>query len=166
MREVVVLIGAPGSGKTTWRRDFLTRNPDYVVVSSDDGVEARAVADGVTYSEAFAGAISKADDEAREAFAAAIKDGKSVIIDRMNTTKRSRDRFLRRVGDTYRKVAVCFDTPREVVEARNAERRTYGRAVPDFVIASAFERFDPPGYDEFDIVFSVPAETSHYRAAE
>ena len=89
MQEVVVLIGAPGSGKTTWRRDFLARNPDYVVVSSDDGVEAEAVARGVTYSDAFAEAIGKADEDARNNFFDAIKDGKSVIIDRMNTTKRS-----------------------------------------------------------------------------
>ena len=34
--KVIVLVGAPGSGKTTWAKSFLEENKEYVRISRDD----------------------------------------------------------------------------------------------------------------------------------
>lgn len=36
MKKVIILQGIPGSGKTTWARDFLLTHPDYIRISRDD----------------------------------------------------------------------------------------------------------------------------------
>ena len=35
-RQVKILIGLPGSGKTTWSKDFVSKNPDWVRIGRDD----------------------------------------------------------------------------------------------------------------------------------
>lgn len=35
-RQVKILIGIPGSGKSTWSKDFVSKNPDWVRVGRDD----------------------------------------------------------------------------------------------------------------------------------
>jgi predicted kinase len=34
--EVLVLIGIPGSGKSTWAKDFVSNNSDWIRVNRDD----------------------------------------------------------------------------------------------------------------------------------
>ena len=47
-----ILIGLPGSGKSTWIRNNQTKD-DFVVISSDDEIEKYAKSQSKTYSEVF-----------------------------------------------------------------------------------------------------------------
>ena len=35
-KNIIVTIGLPGSGKTTWGKSFLKQNSDYVKIERDD----------------------------------------------------------------------------------------------------------------------------------
>ena len=36
MAKVLVLIGLPASGKSTWAHDFIERNPNWIRINKDD----------------------------------------------------------------------------------------------------------------------------------
>ena len=52
MNKLYVLVGVPGSGKSTWVKNQKWAN-DCVVVSTDEFVEDYAKECGLTYSEVF-----------------------------------------------------------------------------------------------------------------
>ena len=70
--QIILLVGSPGSGKTTWALDFLKDHPDYVRVSQDD----------------------QGDKQHFINFQNAICDRKSVIIDRMDFDQKQRYKYL------------------------------------------------------------------------
>ena len=88
---ITVLVGLPGSGKTTWRK---ARPKLGVVVSSDDLVEEIAARDGVSYVEAWNKHINDAQDCAWDIFATAARAGLDTVIDMTNLTQASRRRWI------------------------------------------------------------------------
>jgi uridine kinase len=52
---VIMLMGLPGSGKTTFRKQLIERFPDmnFSSLSTDDFLDVRAEKLGITYDEAF-----------------------------------------------------------------------------------------------------------------
>ena len=55
MATVYVLIGLPGSGKSTFRDKHIAANPtiEFVTCSTDDLIEEFAAKEGITYDQAF-----------------------------------------------------------------------------------------------------------------
>jgi len=54
MSKLIILIGPPASGKSTWREKFLASQTDeWVVCSTDDLLDKWAAERGLTYDEAF-----------------------------------------------------------------------------------------------------------------
>lgn len=151
MPKLYMLVGVPGSGKSTWRAGAGLN--DAVVISTDDYIDFVADQLGVTYSEAFKDHIKAAtqlmDKRAREAFAA----GKDVVWDQTNTTRKSRVSKLSIVPKGYEKTAVFFPTPADLKQ-RLAGRP--GKNIPDDVIANMIASLQPPTKDEgFDEVITV-----------
>ena len=35
-QEIILLKGLPASGKSTWSKDFIKENPDYIRINKDD----------------------------------------------------------------------------------------------------------------------------------
>jgi predicted kinase len=137
--EVAILVGLPGSGKTSFYRSRFAGTHQHV--SKDLLPGAR-------------------DKGARQIglIEAALRAGHSVVVD--NTNPRSADRApliaaARRHG--ARVAGYLLDTARGECLARN--RRREGRArVPDVAVHVAAARLEPPSRDEgFDDLFTVRA---------
>lgn len=145
-----MLIGVPGSGKTTWIRH---NGSNAVVLSTDDKIEAIAKKQGKTYSDIFRDVIGKAEKEMYQDAMRSFKDGSDVIWDQTNITKKTRAKKLIMVPDNYKKIAVFFHTPKDLSQ-RLASRP--GKNIPEPVIISMINQLQEPSHDEgFDEIVYV-----------
>jgi len=153
MPTLFMLIGVPGSGKSTWIR---SRNHDAVVASTDDKIEAAAAAQGLTYNDVFDAEIKAANAAMREDVKQAVKDKRDIIWDQTNLTAKSRRGKLGQVPKHYERIALYFPTPDgEELERRLASR--VGKTIPAHVMASMIASLEPPVPDEgFDEIYQVP----------
>ncbi len=137
--EIVVLVGVPGSGKTTLA---LNSFPNYRRINLDT-LHTR----------------SKEDEEITNSLA----NGRDIIIDNTNTTKRSRSKYIKMAklfGVPVR--AIFLNSPLELALERNATRQGKGR-VPDRAVRFYSKILEPPSVEEgFDRVevLDVNAEES------
>jgi len=151
MNKLYVLIGVPGSGKSTWvSRQFWAKDCAYV--STDKFVDAYAHETGRTYSEVFKDIMPKAVDMMTAEVIEARKKGKDIIWDQTSTSIASRLRKFNMLPDYY-KIAVVFPTPEKEELARRLKSRP-GKGIPDSVVEQmVFDlEMEPPtqkeGFDE------------------
>ena len=111
---LVVLVGAPGSGKSTWAH----RNGRGAIHVSQDGLIDAISPDG--FEHVYRPIYAAAEDAVARA---ALADGHVVIVDRTNRTREHRRRWL----DIAREaacpaVAVVMTAPAPLCRSRNRER--------------------------------------------
>lgn len=116
MSKFIMLIGIPGSGKTTCSKDLAIQY-NAKVISTD---KVRQTYVGIEESEVFPTVYRLCSEE--------LKNGYNVILDATHITPKVRKRTfdsLDQFGVTYEKIAYYFDTPVEVclkrVEKRNQD---------------------------------------------
>lgn len=139
----IMLMGLPGSGKSTWRAQF---KGQCVQISTDDLVEDAAQWGGKTYSEVWPDEIKAATSAANAAFKAALKDGASIMWDQTNLTAKKRKKVLDQVPAHYHTVLVHVRCDEEVRQDRMKNRP--GKEIPTHVDASMLSSMVPPSMDE------------------
>ena len=149
MSNLYMMIGVPGSGKSTW---IANQNwtQDCVIVSTDNLIEAEAEQQAKTYNDVFKDYIDTATGIMRKQVLAAVAEGRDIIWDQTNTIAKSRQGKLTLVPG-YRKIAVVFEVPeRAELEQRLASRP--GKTIPWHVLDTMIESFAMPteaeGFDE------------------
>lgn len=154
---IYVLIGLPGSGKSTWTRKQISDGKDYVIVSSDDIIEELGAKDGLNYSEAFKLYSGKATGMMKQKAREALSSGKNVIWDQTNMTKKKRRGILQQVPDNYIKIAVDFDVDDKELFRRLEDRANKtGKRIPRDIVISMANSYEPPSRDEgFDKVIKM-----------
>jgi len=141
-----ILIGVPGSGKTTWvdKAKFTT---DTAHISSDHFIEEHADLHSTTYTLVFKDYVATANklmfDEALEA----IRSGIDIVWDQTNTTVSSRKKKIGMLKD-YHKIAVVFRTPPPEILKKRLESRKHWKEIPDDVMSDMIEKFQKPTEDE------------------
>lgn len=146
------LIGPAGAGKTVYRATL-----NAVAISTDDLIEQWASVHGVTYTEAFRQVDLRAiERQMMITFETAMLAEQDIVIDRTNMSRKTRAKFLTRLPASYRRIAVVFTVPREVLNRRLDERaaRT-GKCIAAEVVDAMLARYQPPGEDEFDTIVQV-----------
>jgi len=151
MPTLYVLVGVPGSGKSTWinAQDWAK---DCAIVSTDQYVEAYARSVNKTYSEVFKEFMPKAVDLMAQAVVDARSARRDIIWDQTSVTLSSRKKKFVMLPD-YRKIAVVFRTP-ETTELDRRLKSRPGKDIPAEVVQQMIDNYDPPTEDEgFDEIW-------------
>jgi 5,6-dimethylbenzimidazole synthase len=114
VRCLIVLVGSPGSGKTTWAR----RNGRGAVHVSQDGLIDAITPDG--FDHAWRSVYSEAEDAVARA---GLRAGHTVVVDRTNRTRAHRERWIRIAREeSCPAIAVVMSTSEALCRERNAQR--------------------------------------------
>jgi predicted kinase len=143
---VILLVGVPLSGKSTWIRN---NHPTTKVVSRDELVMEVYGSDD--YNAAFKEVDQKEVDRALDLRLKEVNTNKeNVIVDMTNMVVSRRTKTLRYFSDEYHKEVIVFP----VLETNEYERRNKERNVnenkwiPPFVITSMLNSYQEPTLDE------------------
>ncbi len=152
---IFILVGLPATGKSTWVREyFKTCVTPTVVASTDDILERFAAEDGTSYAVAHATRFKEAEKLFKQTIMDAAREGKDVIVDRTNVFPSARRKAILLVESstrlTYRRVAVVFEQPEEVIRERLAVREAEtGKHVPWSAIESMLEGHEEPRESDY-----------------
>jgi protein phosphatase len=136
---LIVLVGPPGSGKTTWAR----RNSRGAVHVSQDGLIDAITPDG--FDHVYRPVYRAAEDALARA---ALQAGHTVIVDRTNRTGSHRERWLQIAREaSCPAVAIAMTTPKSLCRERNAKRDATNR-LSDDRMDRMFAAFEPVQPDE------------------
>lgn len=151
MTKLYILVGVPGSGKSTWVGHQTFDWDNTIIVSTDRFVERYAKSVGKTYNEVFKDYMPTAVKLMAESARLAFAEGKDIVWDQTSTTVSTRAKKLRMAPDTYTKIAVVFNTPSPAVHARMLDRP--GKSIPTEIMQDMIARFEMPTVEEgFDKV--------------
>ena len=157
MKELIMLTGMPGCGKSTFRAPY-----DAVTISSDDFIEAFARNNGITYNEAWKDCVKTAERAMYARLEQLIaKESSHIVWDQTNLTPASRiaklNRFNQAGGKEYRKISIFFEPNYSLTLARNEQRREFGRALPISTLEDmSLQITRPTKVEGFDYVLVVP----------
>ena len=138
MNELIMLVGLPGSGKSTWAKAYAKANPEYIVHSSDE-LRKEMYGDDFDASD-----NNKVFEELHRRIMEDLKIH-SVIYDATNLVKKRRVHFLKQVSKHVYKTCIVFLKTYEKCLEDNLKRET---PVPDEVITRMRKTFSPPMYHE------------------
>lgn len=150
-----MLIGAPGTGKSTWvaRQKFDWSRT--VLASSDGHIEHHAKKMGQTYSDVFKDYIGKANELMMDDVTDAITKDFDIIWDQTNMSAKARKNKLRLIPEHYTKYAVVFELPDETEHARRLANRP-GKTISPDIINNMVKSFDMPTRAEgFDHIITI-----------
>lgn len=148
---MIILIGPPASGKSTWRAKFLaSQTEEWVIASTDDLVDAWAAEHGLTYNEAHPkapwGQFNKAFKTTMQE---AVTNGKNLIVDRTSMSAKNRKDYFKGLPEGYEVEAVVFVVPQPELERRMKERfEATGKSVPHVALLSMNKRYQAPTKEE------------------
>jgi predicted kinase len=149
MPNAYIMVGVPGSGKSSWIR-AQKWSSDCTYVSTDFHVEQYAKEKGKTYSEVFDEFMTTAVELMISDVKNAMELNQDIIWDQTSTTIATRRRKFNML-ENYRMIAVVMKTPpMDELKQRLASRP--GKIVPDFVVQHMIDNFEMPteqeGFDE------------------
>lgn len=151
---VIVLIGPPLSGKTTWVRENF---PTTEVINRDDIV--MEVYGSKNYTEAFKNVDQKEVDRIlHERLVDSNLQKKNVIIDMTHMASKRRKHNLNYFSNDYYKLAVIFPILSEdEYERRNKKRiEEENKDLPMHIVKNMISSYQPVSSDEgFDKVISI-----------
>ena len=144
---VFMMVGIPGSGKSTWVKN--NRQETWVVVSPDEILEAQY---GYEWTPERA---AEAWESSYQQFVKSLLVDKTMVWDATFTSPIMRAAILHIAkGAGYRVVAIFCDTPIELCIERNKRRNR--EPVPEATIRRMAEKLQPPteaeGFDRIEHV--------------
>lgn len=143
--KLYMLIGVPGSGKSTWisNQDW---TKDIPIVSSDRFIDEHAAKEGKTYNDVFADYVKIATKLMDNQVEICKANNTDIIWDQTNTSAKSRKSKLAKL-ENYEKIAVVFATPaKEELDKRLAQR--VGKHIPSHVMESMIANLEMPTEEE------------------
>lgn len=146
---IFVMIGAPGSGKSTYAKSI--QNAIYI---SRDEIRFSFLNEGDTY---FANEY-QVYQEFTYRILKAIEENKNIIIDATHLTKKSRQKLFNAIHIDKTKTivyAIYMNTPLQICINRNNTRKNTKTYVPEAELRRMFYRLEPPTYQEYNEIFDI-----------
>lgn len=146
--QIILMIGAPGSGKSTHVKTLLQENTDYKLLSSD------AMRAEFGTGEDDQSVTPKVFSTLKYRLNKYLQEKQTVIIDATNMNVKDRKSYIDAAKLFGAKVvAYAFVCDKQTLLNRNQKRGAGGgRNVPDFVIDKMLAKYQPPttqeGFDE------------------
>jgi predicted kinase len=159
-----VMIGVPGSGKSTFTEKLISAYPgSWHIASTDAMIDKLAEEQQSTYSDIFKTVNFKQLQKTMQAnMQDAFSQKQHVVFDRTNMGKKSRKIAFdlldeAKVFKDYARVALDFTIDEKVLKERlQARGKATGKWIPESVIKSMFDNYQPPSKEEgFTYIFSV-----------
>ena len=151
---VIILIGPPLSGKSTWIRENF---PTTEVISRDETV--MEVYGSRNYTEAFKSVDQKEVDKVlAQRFLDANKEKKNVIVDMTHMASKRRKQNLNYFSDDYYKLGVIFPILSDDEYVRRNQKRIEqeNKDLPMGIVKSMISSYQPITSDEgFNKVISL-----------
>lgn len=152
-KKLYVLVGAPGSGKSTWAQTHLALLLDPVLYVSRDIIRYSLITEGEEY-------FSK-EKEVYKQFTSAIRYGlqeyNSVIADATHLNENSRTKLLRSLGTSLRDTEVFAVVIRPTLEdilSQNKMRYGTRTFVPEDQVKKMYFSMTTPTFEEgFDKIY-------------
>uniref|UniRef100_A0A1A9UH06 SAP domain-containing protein n=2 Tax=Glossina TaxID=44049 RepID=A0A1A9UH06_GLOAU len=125
--EVILMVGLPGSGKTTWVSKHLSENPDkrYHVIGAD-ALIAKMTVDGVPRKTVHKGRFDRVHELCFNILTSlediAVKRRRNFILDQTNAYASAQRRKMKGFGDFKRIAVVCLPNEDEL-KRRLAEKK-------------------------------------------
>lgn len=153
--RLIILVGIPGSGKTTYAMNKYKDGSNNVVWLSSDVFREQIYGDANCQDNP-----GKVFEVMQNEAVAALEKGYDVIYDATNITRKARAGILNRVPKHVQKCAVVIWAPIDVcIERDKARHRTVGKEVIDKML----KRFEAPFYDEGFDAIAVHISDVHYN---
>lgn len=147
MPKAYILVGVPGSGKSTWISKAPVDWNNTVVASTDNYVEKEAERQGKTYTDVFNDVMPDAVKYMAQTVIDAVRNNQDIIWDQTSTTRHTRAKKLRMLPSNYETIAVVFPTPDKKELSRRLSSRP-GKTIPDEVISNMISKWEEPTEDE------------------
>lgn len=141
----IMLIGVPGSGKSTYYEEFLSRDYSHYI-SSDAYIEKKAAEQGTSYGAIFNTLIKVATKWMEEQLQIAIDAYKSLVWDQTNLSRKARRHKLDMlIAAGYAVHAIAFEIPEDELERRRTKRQAEtGKSIPQSILQTMGNSYERP----------------------
>lgn len=160
MSKLIMLIGLPAAGKSTWSSKYMECYKNTELISSDS-IREEVFGDVNDQSH-----NAKVFNIVHKRVVAAIKSGKDAILDATSLSRKRRIHFIKSIPECEVR-AIVFAIPFEECCKRNAARE---RVVPQSAMERMYRSFQPPhyaeGFDDIQIVGDKDTDTMYIFKCE
>ncbi|XP_042516042.1 heterogeneous nuclear ribonucleoprotein U-like protein 1 [Macadamia integrifolia] len=158
--EVLMMVGLPASGKTTWAEKWVKEHPEkcYVVLGTNLALEQMKVPGLLrkqNYGERFERLMDRATGIFNTLLSRAAKTPRNYILDQTNVYKNARKRKLKPFVNYCKIAVVIFPRPEELMTRGEKRFKEMGKEVPAEAVNEMLANYvlpkskEMPGSDEF-----------------
>jgi hypothetical protein len=150
--QVIMIIGLPGCGKTTWARKQQKENPEkrYNILGTDLLIERMGFPEMTRYSDRFNKLYRSAEACFKTLMHVAATKRRNYILDQTNVFSSAQEKKMARFEKFFRIAAVIQPNNQEL--ERRSKERAEEQCVPPWVVREMKANYSLPTETVFDVV--------------